>query len=176
MDKHCLLLLIHAAQNQETVFAVLHQVMLLSNLTEAHKQLLLQGQVSTERLVTPCSRRPSGSILHLTVILSATTTYQRISHASSLLTMFEWSVNGLPAIQIITSCNSTREELCKEFGQSTQDSLAAAASSCEMQQGEIPPTQPLMFQYVDHVRTYPKFKFAGVEGTKVCTVAFRRFQ
>lgn len=79
-------------------------------------------------------------------------------------------------MQIITSCNATQEELCKEFCQSTQDSLAAAVIGSEQKQGEKPPTQPFMFQYIDHVRTYPKFKFAGVEGTKVCTVAFRRLQ
>lgn len=77
-------------------------------------------------------------------------------------------------MQVITSCNSTQEELCKEFGQSTQDSLAAAVLGSPEHQRDPPPTQPLMFQYVDHVRIYPKFKFAGVEGTKVCTVAFRK--
>ena len=30
------------------------------------------------------------------------------------------------------------------------------------------------FQVVDWVRTYPTFRFGGVEGTRVCTVAFRR--
>ena len=79
-------------------------------------------------------------------------------------------------MQIITSCNSTQEELCKEFCQSTQDSLAAIVSGSEKQQVELPPTKPFMFQHIDHVRTYPKFKFAGVEGTKVCTVAFMRLQ
>lgn len=77
-------------------------------------------------------------------------------------------------MQIITSCNSTQEELCKEFAQSTQDSLAATVMDAK-QQGDQPPTQ-LMFEYIDHVKSYPKFKFAGVEGTKVCTVAFRRLQ
>lgn len=31
-----------------------------------------------------------------------------------------------------------------------------------------------VFEYVDHVRTYPVFRFGGVDGSKVCTVAFRR--
>ena len=79
-------------------------------------------------------------------------------------------------MQVITSCNSTQEELCKEFGQSTRDSLAAAVLGSAQQQGDMLPSQPFMFQYIDHVRTYPKFKFAGVEGTKVCTVAFRKCQ
>ena len=79
-------------------------------------------------------------------------------------------------MQIITSCNSTQEELCKEFCRSTQDSLAATVLGSGKEQGELLSTKPFMFQYIDHVRTYPKFKFAGVEGTKVCTVAFRRLQ
>jgi hypothetical protein len=31
-----------------------------------------------------------------------------------------------------------------------------------------------LFEYVDHVRTYPVFRFGGMEGSKVCTVALRR--
>lgn len=30
------------------------------------------------------------------------------------------------------------------------------------------------FVYIDHVRTYPTFRFGGIEGTKVCTVAFEK--
>jgi len=30
------------------------------------------------------------------------------------------------------------------------------------------------FAYVDKVRTYPVFCFGGVEGTKVCTLAFQK--
>jgi hypothetical protein len=29
-------------------------------------------------------------------------------------------------------------------------------------------------ELVDWVRTYPTFRFGGVEGTRVCTVAFRK--
>ena len=82
-------------------------------------------------------------------------------------------------MQVITSCNSTQEELCQEFCSSTQQSLAEAASTSLL---ETSPErlqsiqQACLFQYVDHVRSYPKFKFAGVEGTKVCTVAFRKLQ
>ena len=110
------------------------------------------------------------------VILTATTTHSSIlAHMSASCSLCP-STNWLPAMQVITSCNSTQEELCKEFGQSTQHSLAAAVLGCEQQQGDVPSTQPFMFQYVDHVKTYPKFKFAGMEGTKVCTVAFRRLE
>ena len=56
---------------------------------------------------------------------------------------------------VITSCNSTRQELCEHL--------------CG---GKGPPTQ--LFEYLDHVRTYPTFRFGGCEGSKVCTVAFKR--
>ncbi|EIE20666.1 S-adenosyl-L-methionine-dependent methyltransferase [Coccomyxa subellipsoidea C-169] len=55
---------------------------------------------------------------------------------------------------VITSCNTTREELTAEF--------------CGSRAGGG------IFEYVDHVRTYPMFRFGGVEGSRVCTVAFRR--
>jgi hypothetical protein len=53
---------------------------------------------------------------------------------------------------VITSCNSTADELAAEFGGRPESS----------------------FQEVDRVRTYPVFRFGGVEGTRVATVAFRR--
>lgn len=31
------------------------------------------------------------------------------------------------------------------------------------------------FQFVDKVQSYPRFRFGGVEGTKVCTLAFVKF-
>ena len=30
------------------------------------------------------------------------------------------------------------------------------------------------FELIDWVKTYPTFRFGGIEGTRVCTVAFRR--
>lgn len=33
-----------------------------------------------------------------------------------------------------------------------------------------------VFAVVDHVRDYPRFRFGGHEGTKVCTVAFQKQQ
>lgn len=64
------------------------------------------------------------------------------------------------AAQIITSCNSTQEELEKEFC-STADAADASAPQ---------------WAVVDHVRTHPKFKFGGIEGSKVATVAFLKLQ
>ena len=81
-------------------------------------------------------------------------------------------------VQVITSCNSTKDELCEEFCQPTEHGLIGAASCPETdtRAQQKHSHQPHLFQYVDHVQTYPKFKFAGIEGTKVCTVAFRKLQ
>ena len=87
---------------------------------------------------------------------------------------------GSRMMQVITSCNSTKDELCEEFCQSIEDGLIDAASVSvhetdnRAQQKHV--HQPHLFRYVDHIQTYPKFKFAGVEGTKVCTVAFRKLK
>ena len=45
------------------------------------------------------------------------------------------------------------------------------SSACR---AELHPYQRLTWVYVDHVRTYRVFSFGGYEGSKVCTVAFRR--
>ncbi|XP_078431397.1 S-adenosyl-L-methionine-dependent methyltransferases superfamily protein [Wolffia australiana] len=54
-------------------------------------------------------------------------------------------------ILVLTSCNSTKDELIREV-----ERLTAG------------------FWYVDHVKTYPTIMFGGVEGSRVATVAFRR--
>ena len=51
---------------------------------------------------------------------------------------------------VVTSCNSTADEL-----------------SAELQGTGV-------FEEVDRVRNYPVFRFGGVEGARVATVAFRR--
>ena len=53
---------------------------------------------------------------------------------------------------VITSCNSTVDELIAE--------LSGTGA----------------FEEVDRVRTYPTFRFGGHEGSRWCTVAFRRRQ
>ena len=87
-------------------------------------------------------------------------------------------LRGNCMVQVITSCNSTKDELCEEFCQSTEHGLIGAASCPETdtRAQQKHSHQPHLFQHVDHVQTYPKFKFAGIEGTKVCTVAFRKLQ
>ncbi len=54
----------------------------------------------------------------------------------------------------ITQCNSTKDELLEEFTGQQNDGL--------------------QWVYVEQVRNYPKFRFGGQEGTKVCTVAFKK--
>ncbi|KAH7434919.1 hypothetical protein KP509_06G041000 [Ceratopteris richardii] len=81
---------------------------------------------------------------------------------------------------IITSCNSTKDELVDEacsymqsptmgcFYLRAEDAIStSSASSCSSD------VQPV-FHYIDHVKTYPTFRFGGSEGTRVCTVAFLR--
>jgi SAM-dependent methyltransferase len=78
---------------------------------------------------------------------------------------------------VITSCNSTKDELIEELN-SYQESLIDGNSNsevlgCPASLASNNAPQPL-FHYLDHVRTYPTFTFAGVEGSPVATVAFLR--
>ena len=143
----------------------------------------MQGQISTECMVTSESRRPFGKPFCVTTdaCLSIHNILQRIAVIFVSLLQNGSSFRHCPcqfAMQVITSCNSTQEELSSEFGQSTHGSLAAITShstqQSQPQQGDMISQQGNLFQYINHVKTYPKFKFAGVEGTKVCTVAFKK--
>ena len=62
------------------------------------------------------------------------------------------------SVLVITSCNSTIGELRQDF---EEDHIPGGDSM------HLP-----SFQYLDHVRTYPRFKFGGIEGSHHCTVAF----
>lgn len=88
---------------------------------------------------------------------------------------------------VITSCNTTREELTEEFcggGKSLKGCECARKSDDEAGPDHTPRDNGVsavgwgassgVFEYVNHVQTYPMFRFGGVEGSKVCTVAFRR--
>lgn len=122
--------------------------------------------------------------------------------------------------QVLTSCNSTKEELVEEFCAATctapsEDGVHAftVASAATMLEGvdlaaasaagvSCPSTdsnagvghehssesegnggQPAgalfeaslpAFKLIDWVRTYPTFRYGGIEGTRVCTVVFCR--
>ncbi|XP_010924016.1 uncharacterized protein [Elaeis guineensis] len=69
---------------------------------------------------------------------------------------------------VITSCNNTKDELLQEVEKfnkrrHTMQDLDQGAGS-----------EPSVFHYLDHVRTYPTIMFGGVAGSRVCTVAFLR--
>lgn len=91
---------------------------------------------------------------------------------------------------VVTSCNCTLGELVSEFCSPQDRDLwtkqpcpKGCAGLCVTQEcrreglgGAEAGTAPagVQWEYMDHVRTYPVFRFGGVEGTRVCTVAFRR--
>lgn len=65
--------------------------------------------------------------------------------------------------KVITSCNSTKDELIQEvedFNQRRNNDSGVG--------------QDAVFEYIDHVRTYPTFMFGGSVGSRVATVAFLR--
>ncbi|KAL2897399.1 EEF1A lysine methyltransferase 2 [Bienertia sinuspersici] len=74
---------------------------------------------------------------------------------------------------VITSCNSTKDELMQEvdsFNQRTTGNPVQPNSSVHQDSA----THSAPFQYVDHVRSYPTFMFGGIVGSRVATVAFLR--
>jgi SAM-dependent methyltransferase len=90
--------------------------------------------------------------------------------------MMYWdSVSRLVAsggILVITSCNSTKDELVQEV-ESFNQRKSATASELEVAKDDESCRDPL-FRYVSHVRTYPTFMFGGSVGSRVATVAFLR--
>ncbi|KAL3684254.1 hypothetical protein R1sor_002276 [Riccia sorocarpa] len=78
-------------------------------------------------------------------------------------------------VLVITSCNSTKNELVEEvtaFNQSlkvnSQEGKESDVTSSPSRGVEEGPA----LEYIDHVRTYPVYRFGGSEGSRVCTVAF----
>ncbi|XP_028549575.1 EEF1A lysine methyltransferase 2 isoform X2 [Dendrobium catenatum] len=71
-------------------------------------------------------------------------------------------------ILVITSCNNTKDDLLQEMESFNGKRLG----SNDQVLGEA--SWGSLFKYIDHVRTYPSIMFAGVEGTRVSTVAFLR--
>ncbi|ONI17304.1 hypothetical protein PRUPE_3G150900 [Prunus persica] len=81
--------------------------------------------------------------------------------------MYWDSVSRLVApggVLVITSCNSTKDELVQEVESFNQRSVT-------QEHDETPKDK---FQYLSHVRTYPTFMFGGSVGSRVATVAFLR--
>ncbi|XP_008800933.2 EEF1A lysine methyltransferase 2 isoform X2 [Phoenix dactylifera] len=85
--------------------------------------------------------------------------------------MYWESVSNLVApggILVITSCNNTKDELLLEAENFNKRRRTAEDLDQEAGSGAA------VFRYLDHVRTYPTIMFGGVEGSRVCTVAFLR--
>lgn len=99
---------------------------------------------------------------------------------------------------VITSCNRTKDELIamitRPLGQGAEGPSEPSAASGKNSQaeegmsgggtssndassmagGDVPRESKGAFEAVDFMRSYPKFRFGGAEGTTVCTVAFRK--
>lgn len=83
-------------------------------------------------------------------------------------------------VLVITSCNNTKDELVDEACSYMQSPTigtfylrgedAVSTSSTSSSSSDVQP----VFHYIDHVKTYPTFRFGGIEGTRVSTVAFLR--
>lgn len=77
----------------------------------------------------------------------------------------------------ITSCNSTKDELVAEvnrFNRVQRSNGCNGKDDKDEKEANGPylgSTEPTL-EYFDHVRTYPTFRFGGVEGSRVSTVAF----
>nr|XP_033509075.1 EEF1A lysine methyltransferase 2 [Nicotiana tomentosiformis] len=74
---------------------------------------------------------------------------------------------------VITSCNSTKDELVEEVETLNQRRNAARQEPGTVGDQEAS-LDPPPFRYLDHVRTYPTFTFGGSVGSRVATVAFMR--
>ncbi|BBN04953.1 EEF1A lysine methyltransferase 2 [Marchantia polymorpha subsp. ruderalis] len=83
-------------------------------------------------------------------------------------------------VLVVTSCNNTKNELVEEVnafiqslranGTSTREEKDSYTSSNNWQSPTV--EEGPVLEYIDHVRTYPTFRFGGSEGSQVCTVAF----
>lgn len=74
--------------------------------------------------------------------------------------------------KVITSCNSTKDELVQEVESFNRRRIAAVQEHESAEDGRT--GKDLTFQYVSHIGTYPTFMFGGVVGSRVATVAFLR--
>ncbi|GKV16686.1 hypothetical protein SLEP1_g27294 [Rubroshorea leprosula] len=73
---------------------------------------------------------------------------------------------------VITSCNSTKDELVQEVENFNQRWIEMTEDPNTPKDQETCTEPP--FQYLNHVRTYPTFMFGGSVGSRVATVAFLR--
>lgn len=74
--------------------------------------------------------------------------------------------------KVITSCNSTKDDLVQEVESFNQRKVASPQELETANGGESCRNYP--FRYLSHVRSYPTFTFGGSVGSRVATVAFLR--
>lgn len=77
-------------------------------------------------------------------------------------------------VLVITSCNSTKDELVAEvdrFNRSVKSNGCSGRDNKEANGPCLDATEPTL-EYIDHIRTYPTFRYGGVEGSRVSTVSF----
>ncbi|XP_052204724.1 uncharacterized protein LOC127809735 [Diospyros lotus] len=89
--------------------------------------------------------------------------------------MYWDSVSSLVApggVLVITSCNSTKDELVQEVDTFNQRKVVASQIGTlgDQEAGG----DPAPFRYLDYVSSYPTFMFGGSVGSRVATVAFLR--
>ncbi|KAJ7975791.1 Protein-lysine N-methyltransferase [Quillaja saponaria] len=90
--------------------------------------------------------------------------------------MMYWdSVSRLVApggILVITSCNSTKDELVQEVESFNQRKIGPSQEHETTKDEES--CKDHSFRYLSHVRSYPTFMFGGTVGSRVATVVFIR--
>ncbi|KAJ7971259.1 Protein-lysine N-methyltransferase [Quillaja saponaria] len=75
-------------------------------------------------------------------------------------------------ILVITSCNSTKDEIVQEVESFNLTKIHTSQEHDTAKDEETCRDRP--FRYLSHVRSYPTFMFGGTEGSRVATVAFLR--
>ncbi|GAV86243.1 Methyltransf_18 domain-containing protein [Cephalotus follicularis] len=91
--------------------------------------------------------------------------------------MYWESVSKLVApggLLVITSCNSTKDELVQEVESFNQRRIDAYQGLDTLKEDQEAWRDPQPFRYLSHVRSYPTFMFGGIVGSRVATVAFLR--
>ncbi|GAV86241.1 hypothetical protein CFOL_v3_29674 [Cephalotus follicularis] len=91
--------------------------------------------------------------------------------------MYWESVSKLVApggLLVITSCNSTKDELVQEVESFNQRRIDAYQGLDTLKEDQEAWRDPQPFRYLSHVRSYSTFMCGGIVGSRVATVAFLR--
>lgn len=87
--------------------------------------------------------------------------------------LFVVSLFLIGMFKVITSCNSTKDELIQEVEAFNRRRTGASQEPDSAVDQDVVGRDPT-FQYIDHIRSYPTFMFGGSVGSRVATVAFLR--